>query len=110
MTFSIAQNQRGPLPLKLPFDPPISGDVTIAVAGTCWSKFNGSICGVTVYLDDNKLGDVPLCFNNTSMHMTLPTHFFSANLDFGQHTITLRPLTDETNSDQNDFYSVWIVD
>ena len=70
MTFSIAQNQRGPLPLKLPFDTPISGDVTIAVSGTCWSKFNGAICGVSVYLDNNKLGDVPLCFNNTSMHMT----------------------------------------
>lgn len=110
MTFSIAQNQRGPLPLKLPFDTPISGDVTIAVSGTCWSKFAGANCGITVYLDGNKLGDVPLFFNNTSMHMTLPTYFFSANLDFGQHVITLGALTDETNSDQNDFYSVWIVD
>ncbi|MBN8742378.1 MAG: hypothetical protein BGP24_01890 [Lysobacterales bacterium 69-70] len=110
MTFPIAQNQPGPLPLKLPFNTPISGDVTIAFSGTCWSKFAGSICGVSVYLDGNKLGDVPLCFNNTSMHLALPTHVFSANMDFGQHTIMLAPLTDETNSDKNDFYSVWIVD
>ncbi|HSX61621.1 MAG TPA: hypothetical protein VLF18_15580 [Tahibacter sp.] len=110
MTYPIAQNQTGPLPLKIPFDVPISGDVTIAFSGTCWSKFAGAICGVSVYLDGNKLGDVPLFFNAVTQHMTLPTQFFATTLDFGQHTIMLTALTDGTQSDKNDFYSLWIVD
>jgi hypothetical protein len=110
VTYYIARNQTGALPQKFPFDLPISGDVTIAFSGTCWSKLAAAICGVTVYLDDTKLGDVPLFFNSASQHLTLPTQFFAANLDFGPHTITLRPLTDTTVSDQNDFFSLWLVD
>ena len=110
MTYSIAQNQTGDLPLKFPFDLPISGDVTIAFAGTCWSKLPAAICGYYVYLDGVKLGAVPLFFNNAQQHQALPTSFFATNLDFGPHTITLTPLTDTTMSDKNDFFSLWIVD
>jgi hypothetical protein len=110
VTYTIAQNQTGPLPLKIPFDVPISGDVTIAFSGTCWSKSAGAFCGVSVYLDGIKLGDVPLCFNAASQHLTLPTQFFATTLDFGPHTITLQAQTDATQSDKNDFYSLWIVD
>jgi hypothetical protein len=110
VTYFIAQNQPGPLPLKIAFEVPISGDVTVAFSGTCWSKFASAFCGVSVYLDDTKLGDVPLYFNAATQHLTLPTHFFPTTLGYGQHTILLKALTDETNTDKNDFYSVWIVD
>ena len=110
MTYYIAQNQSGALPLKFPFDLPISGDVTIAFSGTCWAKLPNGIGGVSVYLDGNKLGDVPFFFNNASEHHTLPTQFFATNLDFGQHAIVLQALTDITVSDQNDFFSLWILD
>lgn len=109
MSYPIALNQTGALPQKFPFDLPISGDVTIAFSGTCWSKLPGAICGVTVYLDGKKLGDVPLLFNNASVHQTLPAYFFPVNLDFGPHTIQVSALTDNTVCDQNDFFSLWIL-
>ncbi len=110
MTYTIAQNQTGPLPLKNPVRRAHQRRRDPAFSGTCWSKSAGAFCGVSVYLDGIKLGDVPLCFNAASQHLTLPTQFFATTLDFGPHTITLQAQTDATQSDKNDFYSLWIVD
>ncbi len=108
MTFIIAQNQMGPLPLKIPFNAPIDGDVTIAFSGTCWSNA-ATTAGVQVYLDGTAIGEALVCFNQTGMHMSLPTQFFAVNLTSGPHTITLQPLNANTVSDKNDFYSLWII-
>lgn len=110
MTYYIAQNQGGVLPLKFPFDLPISGDVTLGLSGSCWSFLPAAICGVGVYLDDKHIGDVPQFFNNANQHLALPTFFFPINLDFGPHTITLHAITDTTRTDQNDYFSLWIID
>lgn len=110
MTYYIAQNQGGVLPLKFPFDLPISGDLTLGLSGSCYASLPGAICGVGVFLDDTHIGDVPLYFNNANQHLTLPTFFFPINLDFGPHTITLRRITDTTLTDQNDAFSLWIID
>lgn len=110
MTFIIAQNQTGPLPLKIPFNAPIDGDVTIAFSGTCWSNAAAAPGGVQVYLDDTHIGDALLYFNAASVHLTLPTQFFAVNLSEGPHTIVLQPKSANTVSDKGDFYSLWIVD
>lgn len=110
MTYYIAQNKSGVLPLNFPFDVPISGDVTLGISGSCYSSLPGANCGVAVYLDDKHLGDVPHYFNNPWQHLPLPTFFFPINLDFGPHTISLHAITDTTRTDQNDAFSLWIVD
>ncbi len=110
MTYSIAQNQGGVLPLTFPFDLPISGDVTLGFSGSCFASLPAAICGIAVYLDDKHIGDVPLFFNNANQHLTLPTFFFPINIDFGPHAITLREITDTTRTDQNDPFSLWIID
>lgn len=111
MTQYITQNHPGgALPLTFPFDLPISGDVTIAFSGSCWSAFAKANCGFAVYLDDKHIGDVPLYFNNANQHQTLSTYFFPVNIDFGQHAIKLLGITDTTRCDQNDTISLWIVD
>ena len=51
MTFAIIQNQPGPLPLKVTFTSPITGDVTIAFSGSCWSSTAQNPGGVEVLLD-----------------------------------------------------------
>ena len=109
MTYYIAQNQGGVLPLTFPFDVPISGDVTLGFSGSCCASLPAAICGVAVYLDDKHIGDVPHFFNNANQHLALPTYFFPINLDFGPHTIMLRAITDTTRSDQNDPFSLWII-
>lgn len=109
MTYYIAQNQSGSLPLTFSFELPITGNVTIAFSGTCWSSLPAAICGVAVLLDGKHLGDVPLYFNNAKEHLTLPTFFFPADLGPGPHTILLRRITDTTYSDENDYFSLWIV-
>lgn len=110
MTFIITQNQTGPLPLKIPFTAPISGDVTIAFSGTCWSSTVNNPGGVEVFLDGKSLGKALLFFNNASLHQALPAQFFAVNLGEGPHTITLQPLSSTILSDKNDFFSLWIVD
>lgn len=110
MSYYIAQNQGGVLPLKFPFSVPITGNLTLGISGSCWSFLPAAICGVAVYLDDQHLGDVPQFFNNANQHLALPTFFFPIKLGPGQHTITLRGITDTTRTDQNDYFSLWIVD
>ena len=110
MTFVIAQNQTGPLPLKIPFNVPIDGDVTIAFSGTCWSSAAQAPGGVQVYLDGAHIGEALLFFNASGVHLTLPTQLFAVTLTDGPHTIALQPLSANTVSDKNDFYSLWIVD
>ena len=110
MTFAIAQNQPGPLPLKIPFTAPISGDVTIAFSGSCWSSTASNSGGVEVFLDGKSLGKSLLFFNNASLHLALPAQFFAVDLGEGPHTITLQPLSSTILSDPTDFFSVWIID
>ncbi|MDC8012624.1 hypothetical protein [Tahibacter soli] len=110
MTFIIAQNQTGPLPLNIPFTAPISGDVTIAFSGSCWSSTANNPGGVEVLLDGQSLGKAQLFFNNPSLHQALPTQIFAANLGEGPHTITLRALSSTILTDRNDFFSLWIID
>lgn len=110
MTFIIAQNQPGPLPLKIPFNAPIDGDVTIAFSGSCWSSTAANPGGVAVYLDGKPLGNAQLFFNSSGMHQALPTQFFAVNLTEGPHTITLQALSSTILSDRNDFFSLWIID
>ncbi|MCQ4167679.1 hypothetical protein [Tahibacter harae] len=110
MTIVIAQNQPGPLPLKIPFTAPITGDVTIAFSGSCWSSTASNPGGVEVFLDGKSLGKALLFFNAPNMHQALPTQIFAVNLGEGQHTITLQALSSTVLSDRNDFFSLWIVD
>lgn len=110
MTFTIAQNQTGPLPLKIPFTAPISGDVTIAFSGSCWSSTVNNPGGVEVFLDGKSLGKALMFFNNASLHLALPAQIFAVNLSEGPHTITLQALSSTVLSDQHDFFSLWIID
>jgi hypothetical protein len=110
VTYIIAQNQPGPLPLTIPFNTPITGDVTLAFSGSCWSSTANVLGGVEVLLDGKSIGKAELYFNSPTLHLTLPTQFFAANLSDGQHTITLRPTGSSVISDRNDFFSLWIID
>ena len=109
MSYYIARNQGGVLPMKYSFEVPITGDLTLAFSGSLWASVPASMCGVSVYLDDKHLGDVMMFFNNANVHLPLPTFFFPINLDFGPHTVTLRAYSEVTRSDQNDPFSLWIV-
>ena len=106
----IAQNQTGPLPLKIPFTAPITGPVTIAFSGTCWSSIASVQGGVEVFLDGKSLGKALLYFNNAGLHLALPTQFFQASLSGGPHTMTVQALSSTVQSDKNDFFSAWIID
>lgn len=110
MTFIIAHNQRGPLPLKIPFTAPISGNVTIAFSGTCWSSVAKNPGGVEVFLDDKSLGTVPLFFNDPNMHLALPTQLFIVRLTGRQHTLGVRAMLSTIITDSNDYFSAWIID
>lgn len=110
MNYPIVLNQGGVLPLSFPFKLSVTGNLTLGISGSCFASLPGAICGVAVYLDDKHLGDVPQCFNNANQHLTLPTAFFPILLKGGSHTITLRAITDTTRTDQNDPFSVWVID
>ncbi len=96
------------MPLKIAFDVPISGDVTLAFSGAA-GQIRERVLRRQRSPRRHQARRRPLYFNNPTQHLTLPTHFFPATLGYGQHTILLKALTDETNTDKDDFYS-WIVD
>lgn len=110
MTYVIAQNQPGPLPLKVTFTSPITGDATIAFSGSCWSSTAQNPGGVEVFLDGKSLGKSLLFFNNSTLHLALPAQFFAVNLSEGPHTITVQAISSTVLSDRNDFFSLWVLD
>lgn len=110
MTFVITQNQPGPLPLKVTFTAPITGDVTIAFSGSCWSSTVNNPGGVEVFLDGQSLGRSLLFFNSSGVHQSLPTQFFATTLGEGPHAITVQAIGSTVLSDRNDFFSLWIID
>jgi hypothetical protein len=110
MTFVIVQNQPGPLPLKVTFTAPISGDVAIAFSGSCWSSTASNPGGVEIFLDGQSLGKSLLFFNNSGLHLALPAQVFPINLSEGPHTLTVQAISSTVLSDKNDFFSAWILD
>ena len=46
MSYYIAQNQGGVLPLTYPFEVPLTGNLTLGFSGSCWASLPGAICGV----------------------------------------------------------------
>jgi hypothetical protein len=110
VSYYIAQNQSGHLPQSYPFNVPISGDVTLAFAGTCWSTVANTLAGIIVSLDGVPVAKVPLFFNAASQHLALPTTFAPINLSEGNHTVTLEAMTPSTTTDSNDYFSLWIIE
>jgi hypothetical protein len=110
MSFVIANNQTGALPVNIKFQAPMDGPVTIAFSGSAWSQANGTVIGVDVLLDGNLLGTALLYSNQGQEHRALPTQFFVTQLSDGTHSITLNPTNSNTITDVNDFFSVWIID
>ncbi len=110
MSYVLTSNQTGGLPITVPFQVPLSGDVTIAFSGTAWTQTSNTVIGIDVLLDGVLLGRSLIYSNNASEHRALPTMFFATTLSEGPHKLTFVPTNGNTVSDVNDFYSAWIID
>ncbi|MEO8672600.1 MAG: hypothetical protein ABI411_14875 [Tahibacter sp.] len=107
----IASNVPGPLPLTLPFNSPLDGPVTFAFSSTAWSNTTpGTTIGVDILLDSVLIGTTVMSSNNPGEHRTLPTQIVGTKITDGPHKITVQAHNANTITDQNDYFSVWIID
>ena len=109
MAFVIASNIQGPLPQSIPFTSPVVGPATVAISATAWTKSPGNVIGVVAILNGVKIGVLQLMTNQGSVHLTLPTGFFNADIESMQCTLMLVPTDQNTVTDQNDFFSAVIL-
>ncbi len=69
---------------------------------------NSSVTGVAVFVDGVNTANSMLAFNQTGVHVTLPTIMFTTSLAAGNHNIVVAPLNAVSSSSQFDTCSYLI--
>ena len=100
----------GPLPLEGKYTSK-GGKLIISAAGSGWSSTKDQLIGMDVFVKGNKVGTAQVWTNEADSHKAFVSAFPVANkVPRGPVTIKLDKLNAQTNTDQNDFYRVTIVE
>jgi hypothetical protein len=106
MAVQIIVSQVGPLPIDVTFTAVSDAPMVMEVSGSVWSQGPGHQVGVGVALDGNAIGQAQIFANPAATHLAVVPAYIPVQLAQGQHTLHLSRLTDNTMSDQNDYYNV----
>ncbi len=108
MAIQVIVEQQGPLPIKVPFNVVSDAPVYLEVNGSVWSGTPNTMIGILIEVDGVAVGKALIFSNTAATHRTVVPSYAQLQLGFGQHTITLSPVTPTTTSDFNDFYTAVI--
>lgn len=99
----------GPLPLVGSFKFESTLEANIVVSGSAWSNTTDSQISVAVNIDGTDMAGAQVFANEADSHKALVSALTPVNLAFGDHTVALRVLSDNTQTDQNDFFTVTLI-
>ena len=103
----IAQN--GPLPITATFSAESDAEMVMVVSGSVWSSAPGQWGGVQIMLDGNVIGEAAVFFNEANSHRAFITTLIPVTVAFGQHTVDLALVTNNTMIDANDWLNVYLM-
>jgi len=101
---TIANQQKGPLPLTLTFKSPSDGPACLMIAGSVWTGTANQVIGIQVTLDGKPIGTASIYSNLSTTHRAVVPTYIPVQLTIGQHTLGLQVLNSVTTSDFNDFF------
>ncbi|HEX8069747.1 MAG TPA: hypothetical protein VF546_07345 [Pyrinomonadaceae bacterium] len=99
----------GPLPLKATFNSPSSLPMILFVSGSAYTSGQGGWIGAVVTLDNATIGELVVWCNLSEAHSALIPLMLPVNAGFGEHTVTLTAINDQTVTDQNDYFNVVLI-
>jgi hypothetical protein len=99
--------QAGPLPVKATAEIMSDGPAVVTVAGSVWSTSANSMIGVSLLIDGEPTNISAGIFSNgPSTHRAVVPVTVPYTFTIGPHTFTLEPMTAQTTSDSNDYFTV----
>src|SRR5262249_37688290 len=102
----IANQQKGPLPLTLPFNSPTDGQASLMITGSVWTGTANQLIGIQVTLDGQPIGSAEIYSNLATTHRAVVPTYIPVKLKIGAHKVGLQVLNSVTTSDFNDFFDV----
>jgi hypothetical protein len=103
-------DSNGPLPLTGTYNSK-GGRLIISAAGSGWSGTATQLIGMQVFFGANAVGTAQVWTNEANSHKSFVSVFpVVYNVPRGPVTIKLDRLNAQTNTDQNDFYRVTVVE
>lgn len=102
----IMNQQQGPLPVNATFNAPSDAPMYIEVIGSVWTQTTDSLIGIVIELDGQAIGTAQVFSNAQATHRPVVPAYLPIQLQQGQHTLTLNPLSGTTTvSDVNDYFT-----
>ena len=105
----IVINQKGPLPISTTFQAKSDGPALLMLSGSVWAVAAQSLIGFQLLVDDVSIAAATIFANLANSHMAVVPIAVPYTFTFGQHKITLTPMTGPTVSDQNDSFQVTVL-
>jgi hypothetical protein len=100
----------GPLPVEGKYTSK-GGKLIISVAGSGWSSTTDQLIGMNVLVNGNEEGTAQVWTNEADSHKAFVSVFpVVKTVSGGTVTVKLDELNAQTNTDQNDFYRVTVVE
>jgi hypothetical protein len=106
MALQVLIQQTGPLPISVTFQAPSDSPMYLSVNGSVWTETANQIIGMGVNLDGQEVGHARIWSNGAGTHRAVVPAYIPIKLTHGQHTVEIFPDTEQTTSDNNDFYTV----
>ena len=102
----IVNQQNGPLPLNATFNAPSDAPMYLEVTGSVWTQTQDQLIGISIQLDGQQIGTAYVFSNGPTTHRPVVPAYLPIQLQQGQHTLTLTPISGSTTvSDYNDFFT-----
>ena len=98
--------QAGPLPIKASAEIESDGPAVLTLAGSVWSQTANAMTGVSLLVDGEPAGSARIFSNGPTTHRAVVPVTIPYTFTFGSHTFTLEPMTPQTISDANDFFTL----
>ena len=109
-------NLDGPMPLTLHLSPEASGPATLTVSGSVLTMAEWGHIGIEVAWEGETLGQAKIWSNGKNVHRAVVPASFDLMLDKPwtdgappSYELTLSPMNEDTMSDHNDVYHVFLA-
>jgi hypothetical protein len=99
-------DQAGPLPIKGTAEIESDGPAVLTLAGSVWSQTSNAMIGVSLLIDGEAASSARIFSNGPSTHRAVVPVTVPYTFTIGSHTFTLEPMTAQTVSDANDFFTL----
>ena len=100
--------QKGPLPIKTTATIETDVQTVLTLAGSVWTTTQDCMIGIALTVDGEPAVTAQIYSNGPDTHRAVVPVTAPYTFTIGEHVFSLGPLTPQTTSDFNDYFSVTV--